>query len=169
MRLRHSLTVVPAVAATITIHTPAWADPTPSTTRVVAPLDGVAALVCLVVEGRRPAAGLAATFALGDLVGRLRDHGPDSTTPQTTADRAGRIRLVREDGGRCGAWSADRPGHPQAGHDLLERGCVFGLAGCEDEGQWPAAAVGGEVDLRRQSAAGSPKDVIVRLAGRGPF
>jgi DNA-binding transcriptional LysR family regulator len=42
-------------------------------------------------------------------------------------------------------------------------------AGREYEGERPAAAVRGEVDLGGQSAAGASEGMVVRLADRGPF
>jgi hypothetical protein len=79
---------------------------------VDAPLDGVAPFVCLAVEGRRPAAATAEAFAVGGLVGWLRDHRPDSALAQVVADRAVRVCLVGQDHLRRGPGPAGPPGHP---------------------------------------------------------
>ena len=123
------------------------------------------------VEGRRSADGRRAAepFAVRGLVGRLRNHPSDAAPTEIVADRPGRVRLVGQDRLRRGPGPADRPRHPPASHDLGECGCVTGLARREDEGEGPAAAVGGEVDLCGQSAAGPSDGMVVRLAGRGPF
>jgi hypothetical protein len=47
----------------------------------------VAGLVELAVEGRRPAAGPAAPYAVGLLAGPFRDHRPDAPAAQALADR----------------------------------------------------------------------------------
>ncbi|GAA4329252.1 hypothetical protein GCM10023086_58290 [Streptomyces venetus] len=126
-------------------------------------------LVCLAVEGRRTAAEAAEPFAVRGLVGGLRDHCPDPTPSQMTADRPGRVRLIGQDHFRSGPGSADRPRPSQAGHDLVEGGGVPCLPGREDESERTAAAVRGEVDLRGQTAAGPSEGMMVRLAGWGPF
>lgn len=46
-----------------------------------APLDDVALFVGLVVEGRWTTAAAAEPFAVGGLVGGLRDHRPDAAAP----------------------------------------------------------------------------------------
>lgn len=144
-------------------------DAAPLLEAVDAPLDGVALLVCLAVEGRRSAARLSALPPVGLLIGAFRNHRADATSAQVVADRAGGVRLVAQDQVRPGAGPSKRAGNAQAGHDVREGGCVTGLAGGEDERQWSAPAVGREVDLRGQSAAGPADGVIARLAGRSPF
>lgn len=49
------------------------------------------------VEGGRPATGTAASQAVSDLVRRLRDASTDPASTWTAADRAGRVRAVRQD------------------------------------------------------------------------
>ncbi|QDD61020.1 LysR family transcriptional regulator [Streptomyces albidoflavus] len=53
--------------------------------------------------------------------------------------------------------------------DLGEGRCVTGLSGGEDEREGPAAGIGGEVDLRGQSAAGTADGVVTGFAGRRTF
>lgn len=136
---------------------------------VDAALDGVAPLVGLTVERRRAAPEAAQPLAIGDLVGGLRDHRPDPAPTEMGANRAGRVRLVREDYVGCRPGSADRSRNPNPCHDLCEFGCVTGLARSNDERERSAAAVGREVDLRGQAAAGASDGVIVRLADWSPF
>ncbi|GHI86044.1 hypothetical protein Sxan_34080 [Streptomyces xanthophaeus] len=106
---------------------------------------------------------------MGDLVVRLRDHGTDLALAEVFADRAGRVPLVGQHGRGPGPGPALRPAHPDGGHDLREGGGVTGLAGSENEREWPAPAVGGEVDLRGQSAAGPAEGMVERPARRGPY
>lgn len=47
--------------------------------------------------------------------------------------------------------------------------CVTGLSGCEDEGKRAVSVVGGEVDLRGQSATGASEGMVLRLAIWSPF
>ncbi|ANS70670.1 transposase subunit [Streptomyces lincolnensis] len=147
----------------------AGGDPAPLFEAVDAPLDGVALLVGLAVEGRRPASAAALSQPVASLVRRDRDHRPDAALAQVFPDRAGRIGLVGKDHVRPGAGSSARPGNAQAGHDVREGGRIPGLPGGEMEGRRPTAVIGGKVDLRGQSAAGAANGVVVWFAGRGPF
>jgi len=61
---------------------------TPVLQAVDAAFDGVALLVGLAVEGGRAASEPAFALAVGDLVGGLRDHRPDSAPAQVLADGA---------------------------------------------------------------------------------
>lgn len=77
--------------------------------------------------------------------------------------------LVGQDHVRPGPGPSPLAGNAQTGHHIGESGRISGLVGGEDEGQGSAVAVGGEVDLRGQSAAGLADGAVVRFAGRGPF
>lgn len=134
-----------------------------------APLDGVALPVCLPVEGRWPAALAAPSQPVSALVSGDGDHCPDAALAQVLADRAGRVRLVRQDHVRSGAWPSSVAGNPQAGHDIGEGRCVADLACGQDERQRLAAVVGSKVDLCGQSAPGPADGMVIRFAGRGPF
>lgn len=126
-------------------------------------------LLGVTIEGRRTASEPTAPFAVGGLVGGLRDHRPDPALPKMGSNCARRVRLVGQDRIRGGPGSTDLPRHPQLGHDLGERGRVTSLARREDERERATAAVGGEVDLRGQSSAGASEGMVGWLVGRGPF
>lgn len=136
---------------------------------VDAALDGVPLLVGGLVEGGWAASGTAPSPAVRDLVGRLRDDCPDPAVAQVVADRAGRIRLVGQDGAGPNPWPSALSWDSDLGHDQLECGRVSCLARRQDEGEGPAAAVRGEVDFGGQSAAGPSEGMVGGLAGRGPF
>lgn len=142
---------------------------TPLLELVDAAFDGVALPVSLAVEGWRAPPEPAPPLAVRGLVRGLRDDCSDSAPSQVAADRPRGVGLVGQDrvGGDSGP--ADRSGHSYPVHDLLECRCVTCLAQREDDGEGPAAAVGGEVNLRGQSAAGPSEGMVVRLAGRSPF
>jgi hypothetical protein len=126
-----------------------------------APLDGVALLVCLSVEARWAASGAASPQTVADLVGGLRDDGPDAASTEMSTDSAGGVGAIRKDGHRAGSWppeSASR--NPDPGHDRLEGWRVTGLTGSDVDGQRPRPAVTGQVDLRAQTAAGASERVI---------
>ncbi|MGW5422187.1 hypothetical protein [Streptomyces sp. NPDC003943] len=62
--------------------------------------------------------------------------------------------------------------HPpllEVGAPEVTRRGRFAPLGALSEGERPASAVRGEVDLRSQAAAGPSEGMIVRLAGRDPF
>jgi hypothetical protein len=135
---------------------------------VDAPLDGVPLLVDLAVEAGRTATEPASPQAVADLVGRLRDDRTDTPAPQVAADGAGGIRAVGQNGQGPGPRPARTSvGHADAGHHRLEGGCVTCLARGDGEGERPCAAVGGQVDLGAQPAAGAAERVIGGLAGAG--
>lgn len=144
-------------------------DAPPLLQAVDAPFDGVALLVSLAVEGWWPAASAASAEPVSALVCGDGDHGPDAALAKLFADGPGGVRLVSQDHIRPGAGPSSRTGNPQAGHDLGEGRCVTGLSGGEDERERPAAGIGGEVDLRGRSAAGTADGVVAGFAGRGPF
>lgn len=147
----------------------AGGDASPLFEAVDAPLDGVALFVGLAVEGWWSAASAASAEPVAALVCGDGDHGPDAALAQVFADGAGGVCLVGEDHVRPGAGSSSPTGDPQAGHELGKGRCVTGLSGGEDEREGPAAGIGGEVDLRGQSAAGTADGVVAGFAGRGPF
>ncbi|OII68634.1 hypothetical protein BJP39_20650 [Streptomyces sp. CC77] len=62
---------------------------TPLLEPVDAPLDGIALLVCLSVEAGRATTGATSPQTVTDLVGRLRNHGTDTSPPEMLTDRAG--------------------------------------------------------------------------------
>lgn len=62
------------------------------------PLDGIALLVCLSVEAGRAASGATSPKTVTDLVGGLRDDGPNAASTQVPADRARRVGAIRQDG-----------------------------------------------------------------------
>jgi hypothetical protein len=129
---------------------------------VDAPLDRVALLVRLGVEGRRATAGATSPQTVTDLVGRLRNDCADPALAQLPADRTGRIRAIRQDGLRAGSRSAtSTPRNVDACHDGLEGRCVARLACGDAEGQGSCRAVAGEMDFCAQTAAGASETVVV--------
>lgn len=101
--------------------------------------DRVPLFAGLAVERRQAAASAAEPFAVGDLVGGLRDHRPDPATAQVRADGAGRVRLVPKDRVGSRAWAPDGLRHPDPCHDVLECGCVSGLGQQGGEDLLPGA------------------------------
>jgi hypothetical protein len=96
-----------------------------------AAFDGIALLVCLGVEAGRAAS----PEAVSDLVGGLRDDGPDAASSEMRADGLGGVGTVREDCGRPGSRSPDSGSrNPEPGHDSLEGRCVTGLASGDVQG-----------------------------------
>jgi hypothetical protein len=61
---------------------------TPLLEPIDTPLDGVALLVCLSIESGRATTGATSPQSVTDLVGRLRDHGTDSSPTEMPTDRA---------------------------------------------------------------------------------
>jgi len=94
-----------------------------------AAFDGIALFVCHGVEAGRAASSTASPEAVSDLVGGLRDDGPDAASSEMRADGPGGVGTVREDCGRSGSRSPESsPRNPDPGHDSLEGRCVTGLA-----------------------------------------
>ena len=94
-----------------------------------APLDCLALLVCLSVEAARSRLRRDLAEDVTDLVGGLRDDGPDAASTEVPANRAGIVCAIRQDGCWTGSWppqSAAR--NPDSGHDRLEGRRVAGLA-----------------------------------------
>ena len=75
----------------------AGGDAAPLLEAVEAPLDDVAPLVDLLVEGRRTSAPTAASEPVVNLVGPLRDGVPDVPSPQPAAYGFGAVALVADD------------------------------------------------------------------------
>ncbi len=82
---------------------------------------GVAPAVLDLVERRRPSAGRAFALAVGDLVGRLGDGGPDAVAAAPGADGAVGVRLVAQD---TSGTPAGRP-TPVRDADAVEDGDEF--------------------------------------------
>lgn len=121
---------------------------------VEAPLHGVASTVRLAVEAGGSAALAAAVVSVSLLVGFLGDGVADAAFAQVGAECARAVRLVcdyvvgttaRSAGAE--AWDAD------AFQQRLRVDTVMTLAGSDQEGQRPASAVAGEVDLGGQTSA----------------
>lgn len=124
-------------------------DPAPLLEVRESALDDVAtAVVGRVERGRAPARG-AATEAVADLVGRLRDDGADAAIAQVLPDRAGGVGLVAADRvgsrSRSSGWTGDA--------ELLEerdqRGRVTGLPWCDGDDEREPSSVDEVVELRR--------------------
>jgi hypothetical protein len=100
-----------------------------------AAFDGIALFVCLGVEAGRAASSAASPEAVSDLVGGLRDDGPDAASSEMRAGGTGGVGTVRENCGRSGSRSPE-PGsrNPDPGHDSLEGRCVTGLASGDVQG-----------------------------------
>ena len=102
------------------------------------------------------------------LVGLLRDGAGDPAFAQVGAETAGAVGLVGDDlvGSATGSATSDAR-DADAFQEGARAGAVVPLAGCQQDGEGPAAAVAGEVDFGGQSASGSAEGVIVRfVAGR---
>lgn len=129
-----------------------------------APLDGIALLVLLGVEAGRAASGAAAPQTVTDLVGGLRDDGPDAPTPKVCTDHAGRLGAIRQDSHRAGSRPPESAARdPDPGHDCLEGWRVTGLTGGDADPQRTSPAVTGQVDLCTQATAGASERVILGL------
>jgi hypothetical protein len=138
------------------------AQTTPLLQAVDAPFDGVALLVCLRIETWRPASGSPSPQAVSDLAGRLRDDGANAPPSEMAADRAGRIRAVREDGLRPSPGPAESaPGDADPGHDGLECRSIARLTSGDVEGQRPCPVVAGQMYLRTQAATRTSECVVV--------
>lgn len=84
-----------------------------------------------------------------------------------SADRAGGIRAVRENGRGPGSGSSEPgPWNSDAGHHGFEGRSVTGLACRDNKSKWSCPAVAGQVHLGAQPAAGASESVI---GGFGPL
>lgn len=135
------------------------------------PLDGIALVVCLSVEAGRAASGATSPKTVTDLVGGLRDDGPNAASTQVPADRARRVGAIRQDGCWTGSWpSASASRNPDSGHHRHEGRHVARLARGDVNGQRSGLGVTGQMDLRAQTAARASECVICRLGPtRLPF
>ena len=116
------------------------------------------------VECRWSAAVASAVVTVPLLVGLLRDGVCDAAFAQVGAEAAGAVGLVRDDLVGPAAWSSDAGSRDVDAFE--ERACadaVMPLAGCQQDGEGPAAAVAGEVNFGGQSASGSAEGVIIRF------
>lgn len=136
---------------------------------VDASFDGVPLLVGGLAECWWPATSAAEALRIGDLVCGLWDDCTDPPLAQVFADRAGGIRLVRKDHRGPRSRSTARAGDTYPCHDLGKRGCIPSLARGEDEGERPAVAVSGKVDLCGQSATGTAEGMVRRACLLGPL
>jgi hypothetical protein len=130
----------------------------------LARLDGVALLVDLGAEDRRPTASPASVLVVADLVGFLQDGAPDAASAQAGAVGARAVGLVAST--RSGrVWG--RPGHTDAAQHDLELRAVAGLSAVitTDSGFWLCSQ--GQVDLGGPAAAGPAQRMIIRF-GRHP-
>ncbi len=131
---------------------------------VDAALDRVALFVVFPVELRWSASAGAEVLAVADLVRLLRDGAGDPASVQVGAVGAGSVGLVAPDlvrsGSRpSGAWA----GYSDLLQDRAEVGTVVPVAGGDEQRQWFLSLLGGEVDLRSQTAAGTSEGVVVGL------
>lgn len=99
------------------------------------------------------------------LVGLLGDGVADPAFAQVGAEGARAVCLVRDHV----VWTAARTAGAEAWDaDALQQwlrvDTVMALAGSDQESQWPAATVAGEVDLAGQTSAGTAEGVIVWFA-----
>lgn len=133
------------------------------------PLDRVALLVSLGVEGGRPTAPGPTRLTPGDLVRWLRDRGADAPAAQHRADLGRGVGLVGQHPVGTGA-RASTPRTFDA--DSFEDGAggqgVVALPGGGHPGQGPTAGVGGDVDLRAQPVTGTAQVLPVLVDGLGP-
>lgn len=138
---------------------------------VDAAFDGVALLVGFGVEVGWPAAELAASSTMTDLVGGLWDGGAGAAVAKMRVDCTGGIRAVRENS--CGSGSGSSragPWNPDSGHHGFDCRCIAGLARGDDGGERTCPAIAGQVDLGAGSAMGASESVIDGFASVGrPF
>lgn len=135
----------------------AGGEAAPLLEQVEGPLDDVPPLVRLPVELRRATASCPTPLAVGLLVGRLRDHGPDPAPTQHRPVPARGVRLVPEHRVRRGprparteAWDADVCQHE------LKRAPVVRLPRSHHHRQRAATPVDSVVNLARQPATRPP-------------
>ena len=131
-------------------------DPPPGFQAVDTAFGDVALLVQLGVEVRWAPARGALLAAGGGLVLLDRDDRGDLAAAQVGTVRLRAVRLIGGDRARAGA-RAQRPG--PVDDQLVEYGdelrAVVGLARGQQQAQWAAAGLGGQMDLAGQPAAGA--------------
>lgn len=98
------------------------------------------------------------------LVRLLWDGVCDAAFTQVGAEAAGAVGLVGDDLLRAAAGSTQAEARdPDPFQERLGTDAVVALAGGQQDREWPAAAVAGEVDFGGQSASGPAKGVITRF------
>lgn len=102
-----------------------------------------------------PASLAALLLPVGGLVLLLRDDRFDAAFAQVGAVAAGRVRLVPADRAGPSAGTADGPADPYLLQDGDELRAVGGLARGQDERQWAALPVTGDMDLAGLSTPGA--------------
>lgn len=131
--------------------------------------DRVPGFVVLVVEGRRPPAGLPAAFAVGGLVGRLRDRAADSALSKAGPVGAGRIRHVAPHPQRTDTGTArSGAGHPDGIQDGGELRTVTTLTSGDQQGQRPLPLLAGQVDLRGEASPGPAQAMVLGFGAVPP-
>ncbi|GLC62629.1 hypothetical protein PLESTB_001921000 [Pleodorina starrii] len=142
-------------------------EASPLLENVEGPLDDVAALVVLGIEGRGSTTLRAPAFPVAGLVSGLGDHCGDPSGSQMRADGSRGVGLVRPQPPGPGPgppWSV--AGHPQVGHQMREHRGVPGLPRAQEHHQRTSGAVDQGVDLAREPTAGAAYRVISRLVGQ---
>jgi hypothetical protein len=121
---------------------------------VDAALHGVALLVGLGAERRRPATAGSSALAVADLVGGLGDRRGDATSAQVGTVGPGAVGLVAEHPiGSAPRPTTTRPRNPDGLEHGLELWAVPGLPGGDDQRQRALTLLAGEVELGGQPAA----------------
>lgn len=107
--------------------------------------------------GDRPAAPAAFGLPVGGLIFLFRYDCLDVAFEQVGAVAAGGVDLVPGDRAGPGAGTSSGSADPDLLEDRDELRAVRGLPCGQDQGQGPAAAVGGQVDLAGLSASRAPE------------
>lgn len=127
--------------------------------------DRVALFVPLLVEAGRPAAMRTPARAGYLVILLFRDDVADAASSQVGTDGAVAVRLVRAEAVRASARAAEPgAGHANLVHDRFELSAVRPLSGGDCEGQRAAAAIGAQVDLGGEPAAGAAQTLARRTA-----
>ena len=123
---------------------------------VEAPLDGIAVLVALGIEGRWASAGRSFLAPVGLLVLLDRDHPLDPPPPQVVPVASGGIRLVRQHPGRTGPWPPRIPSlNAQGLKQRNKPGRVTVLTGARQSRERAATSISEQMNLRCPSSSGS--------------
>jgi len=135
--------------------------------RVDRSLNFVPALVDRLVEAGGPTALAATALAVGPLVLRLGDGVLDLASSQVTAVAAGGVRLISAEMVRPSPWTpAVQPGDADTLHDRDELRRVAPVTWGDQQGQWAASALTGEVDLAGQAAPGPSESLVGAVVPR---
>jgi hypothetical protein len=112
------------------------------------PLDDVALPVALQVDHGRPATPSATPSTGGLLVGPLRDGVSDPPLAQQPTTGCVAVAAVGDEMGWSFARATQgRPGHSDGVQQRSQLGALMTLAGGDQHGQRPAAAITSQVDL----------------------